>query len=69
MASGKKKTRLGITLPKGIQIQFPRGYEKPLGFGSPKTINLTKLCLAIHGAEALEIVEVTFLVLLHPVEV
>lgn len=58
------------TLPKDIEIQFPHGYEKPLGFESHyKTINLTKLCLAIHGAEALEIVEVTLLVLLHPLSI
>lgn len=57
------------TLPNGIQIQFPCGYEKPLGFGSPKPINLTRLCLAIRGAEAMEIVEVTLLMFLHPVEV
>lgn len=55
------------TVPKGIQIRSPHGYEEPLGFGSYyKTINLTRLCLAIHCAEALEIVQTTLLTLLQP---
>lgn len=55
------------TVPKGILIQSPHGYEKPLGFGNRyKTVNLTKLRLAIHCAEALKIVQVTLLMLLQP---
>lgn len=56
-----------FTVPKSIQIQLPHSYEKLLGVGSRwKTINLTELCIAIHCAEALEIFQITLLMLLQP---